>query len=365
MATNCKVMPARKQFMLNWLKNIVLCTAIVFALAYIFLIIPAAFKDWRDQLTAMGLTGIIYMVVRHLLLPRLFIWSRYNAWLLVTFVLLLFLFFCSIPILISLSTGALKWTPGKWDIENFWPVIFLIIPPVLVAFFMYSWQFGVDKWLAYREAQQRLNEIEHISKNWELIALAKDLNPHFIANSMATIRTLIRKSPENSLFAVGILGNITTVYMNNHDSWLDLRRELEMVDKLVRMYEFIKGHTISLQVENISNKDCMIPKMLLFNLVENALQYGETSMKKYPIRIMISIAEDHKMKLQVSNRIATRAVAGKVSHNTALKRIERQLLLLDPQHAVLVVSNDESIFTVSVSFNQQSMANTQIDQKNV
>lgn len=36
-------MPARKQFMLNWLKNIVLCTAIVFALAYIFLIVPAAF----------------------------------------------------------------------------------------------------------------------------------------------------------------------------------------------------------------------------------------------------------------------------------------------------------------------------------
>lgn len=357
-------MPARKQFMLTWLKNIVLCTAIVFALAYIFLIIPAAFQDWRDQLTAMGLTGIIYVVVRHLILPRLFIWSRYNAWLLMTFVMLLFLFFCSIPILISLSTGALKWTPGKWDIENFWPVIFLIIPPVLVAFFMYSWQFGVDKWLAHREAQHRLNEIEHISKNWELIALAKDLNPHFIANSMATIRTLIRKSPENSLFAVGILGNITTVYMNNHDSWLNLRRELEMVDKLVRMYEFIKGHTISLQVENISNKDCMIPKMLLFNLVENALQYGETSLKKYPIRILISQTEDNIVKLQVSNRIAAKAVTGKVSHNTTLQRIERQLRLLDPQHAGIVLFNDGSVFRISVSFYRHRIDNVRIEQKN-
>lgn len=358
-------MPARKEFMLNWLKNIVLCTAIVFALAYIFLIVPAAFQDWRDQLTALGLTGIIYVVVRHLILPRLFIWSRYNAWLLITFLMLLFLFFCSIPILISLSTGALQWTPGKWDIDNFWPVIFLTIPPVSVAFFMYSWQSGVEKWFAYREAQQRLNEIENTAKNWELIALAKDLNPHFIANSMATVRTLIRKSPENALRAVGLLSNIATLYMNNDDPWIDLGREMEMVDKLVRMYAFIKEHAISLNVENRSDGVYMIPKMLLFNLVENALQYGETSERKYPIWIGITLSEDNLLTLQVSNRIAARAVAGKVSHNTALKRMERQLLLLDPQHAVLVVSNDESVFTVSVSFYQHSTAKTQIDQKNV
>lgn len=305
------------------------------------------------------------MVVRHLILPRLFIWSRYNAWLLVTFVLLLFLFFCSIPILISLSTGALKWTPGKWDIENFWPVIFLIIPPVLVAFFMYSWQFGVDKWLAYREAQQRLNEIEHISINWELIALTKDLNPHFITNSMATIRVLIRKSPANALLAVGILGNIAKVYMSNHDTWFYLRMEMEMVDKLVGMYEFIKGHSISLKVENISDGAYIVPKMLLFNLVENALQYGETSLKTYPIRIMIAMAEDNRMQLQVSNRIAAKAVTGKISHNTTLQRIERQLRLLDPQHGVLTVSNNESVFMVSVSFYQHSIANAEIEQKNV
>lgn len=357
-------MPARKQFMLTWLKNIVLSTAIVFSLAYIFLIIPAAFQDWRDQLTAMGLIGIIYVVVRHLILPRLFIWSRYNAWLLMTFLMLLFLFFCSIPILISLSTGALQWTPGKWEIENFWPVIFLIIPPVLVAFFMYSWQFGVDKWLAYREAQQRLNEIEQIAINWELIALTKDLNPHFITNSMATIRALIRKSPANALLAVGILGKIANVYMNNHDTWLDLRREMEMVDKLVSMYEFIKGHSISLQVEDLSDGAYRIPKMLLFNLVENALQYGETSMKKYPIRIVITKSQDNMVTVLVSNRIAAIAVAGKVSHNTTLQRIERQLRLLDPQHTVLTVSNNESVFMVSVSFYQYSIANAEIEQRN-
>lgn len=152
--------------------------------------------------------------------------------------------------------------------------------------------------------------------------------------------------------------------MNNHDSWLNLRRELEMVDKLVRMYEFIKGHTISLQVENISNKDCMIPKMLLFNLVENALQYGETSLKKYPIRILISQTEDNIVKLQVSNRIAAKAVTGTVSHNTALQRIERQLRLLDPQHAGIVLFNDGSVFSVSVSFYRHRIDNVRIEQKN-
>lgn len=358
-------MPARKQFMLTWLKNIALSAAIVFALAYIFLIIPAAFRDWRDQLTALGLTGIIYVMVRHLILPRLFIWSRYNAWLLMAFVMLLFLFFCSIPILISLSTGALKWTSGKWDIENFWPVIFLIIPPLLVAFFMYSWQFGLEKWLAYRSVKVKFDEMALDAQKWELDSIAKNLDPHFIANSMATIRTLIRQSPDQALHAVGILGKITTFYLKiDNRPWLSLQLEMLMIDKLVNLYEFIKHHKICIDYENYEEADCLVPKMLLFNLVENALQYGETSKKEYPIRIVITITEDNKMQLQVSNRIAAKVVTGKISHNTTLQRIERQLRLLDPQHAVLMVSNDESIFRVSVSF-RQILDSQLTDQKNV
>ncbi|MGJ1534872.1 histidine kinase [Sphingobacterium multivorum] len=347
-------MLARKQFMLTWLKNIVLSAAAVFALAYVFLIIPAAFQGWRDQLTALLLSAIIYGLSRYILWPNIFRWSRFNAYLLVSWMVLIIALFVAIPIIFSLFTGALVFTPGKWDISNFWPVIFLILPPMMVASFMYSWKFGVKKWLAYREAQQRFEEIELRSINWELIALAKDLNPHFITNSMATIRALIRKSPANALLAVGMLGKITNVYMNNHDTWFDLRGEMEMVDKLVHMYEFIKGHSISLQIENTSDSAYMVPKMLLFNLVENALQYGETSKKEDPIRIVISAAADNSVQLQVSNRIAAKAVTGKISYNTALQRIERQLRLLDPQHAALVVSNDESVFVVLVSFRQIS-----------
>ncbi|ULT28203.1 hypothetical protein KUH03_17380 [Sphingobacterium sp. E70] len=75
-------MPARKQFMLTWLKNIVLCMTIVFALAYVFLIVPTAFQDWRDQLVALLLSTMVYGLSRYVLLPNIFKWSRCNAYLL-------------------------------------------------------------------------------------------------------------------------------------------------------------------------------------------------------------------------------------------------------------------------------------------
>lgn len=358
-------MPARKQFMLTWLKNIVLCMTIVFALAYVFLIVPTAFQDWRDQLVALLLSTMVYGLSRYFLLPNIFKWSRCNAYLLGVWMTLVMAFFVAIPIIFSLFTGALVFTPGKWEISNFWPVIFLILPPMLVAFFMYSWQFGVDKWLAYRSVQIKLDEMSLDAQKWELEAIAKHLDPHFIGNSMATIRTLIRQSSDQALHAVGILGKITTFYLKiDNGPWLSLQLEMLMIDKLVNLYEFIKHQKIYITYENCVDEDFLVPKMLLFNLVENALQYGETSSKNYPIQILIALAEDNRMQLQVSNRIAAKAVTGKISHNTTLQRIERQLRLLDPQHGVLTVSNNESVFMVSVSFYQHSIANAEIEQKN-
>ncbi|MCW8310836.1 histidine kinase [Sphingobacterium sp. InxBP1] len=361
-----KIIPARKQFMLTWLKNIVLCMAIVFALAYVFLIVPTAFQDWRDQVIALLLSTMIYGLSRYVLLPNIFKWCRFNAYLLVIWMTLVIGLFVAMPIIFSLFTGALVFTPGKWEIANFWPVVFLIVPPLMVAFFMYSWGFGVDKWLAYRSVQIKLDEMSLEAQKWELDAIAKNLDPHFIANSMATIRTLIRQSPDQALLAVGILGTIATFYLKiDNKPWLSLQLEMQMTHKLVNLYEFIKHQKIYITYENSEEQDFLVPKMLLFNLVENALQYGETSLKKYPIRIWIGLTTDNIVKLQVSNRIAAKAVTGKVSHNTALQRIERQLRLLDPQHAGIVLSKDESVFSVSVSFYRQSIGSNRIEQKNV
>lgn len=360
-----KIIPARKQFMLTWLKNIVLCTAIVFALAYVFLIVPTAFQDWRDELVALLLSTMIYGLSRYVLLPNIFKWSRFNGYLLVTWMTLVIALFVAMPIIFSLFTGALVFTPGKWEIANFWPVVFLILPPIMVAFFMYSWRFGVDKWLAYRSVQSRLDEMSLEAQKWELDAIAKHLDLHFIANSMATIRTLIRQSPDQALLAVGILGTIAAFYLKiDNRPWVSLRLEMQMTDKLVHLYEFIKHQKIYITYENCVDEDFSVPKMLLFNLVENALQYGETSLKRYPIRILIALTANNIVKLQVSNRVAAKPVTGKVSHNTALQRIERQLRLLDPQHAGIVLSNDESVFSVSVSFYRHRIDNARIDQKN-
>lgn len=348
-------MHTKKEFKLAWLRNIALGCSVVLVLAYIFLIELTVFERWRDKLAALLLTTIIYSLTHDVLLPNIFRWSRYNAYLLIVWMICMFALFVGMLALLSRCMGVFVFQQGEWDLANFWPVAFLILPATTVAFFMHSWNFAVRKWLAYRATQLKCDAMTSAATEWELDAIARNLAPHFITNSISTIRTLIRKDPEQALLAVGILGRITTYYLKmDKGPWISLRLEMAMTYKLVHLYQFIKQHEICVQFENDAGADGFIPKMLLFNLVENALHYGETHMQEYPIHIRITRGKDHLVKLRVSNRMAGKAMDGKVSHHTALNRIERQLLLLDPQHACVTVHDDTTVFTVSVSFSSTS-----------
>lgn len=346
-------MAFRKQFILSWLRNMVLSTGLIIVLAYI-LLMPQAFPCWWDKLAAFLLTGVCYSLSRYVLLPNVFRWSRYKPALLLTWIISVVALFTGLLFLISRYTGAFIFRQGEWDMVTLWTVLLLMLLGIMFAFFMYSWQFAVNKWKAYYSLQRKLDRSAVAAEKWELVSIAKDLDPHFIANSMATIRTLIRESSEQALLAVGIFGRIATFYMQmDARPWISLEFEMQMINKLVKLYQCIKQQQIFIHYDNGVDASCPIPKMLLFNLVENALQYGETGMQEHPIRIQIMLENLQLVKLEVSNRIADQAVAGKMRHQTSLDRIARQLMLLDPEHAKLIVRKQELCYTVAVWFSRQ------------
>ncbi|MDF2515265.1 MAG: hypothetical protein K0R59_561 [Sphingobacterium sp.] len=326
------------------LRNILLVCGLIVFLGYMFLVVPSAFKDWSERGAATFLLILVYTVARYAFLPWALQWSGYRAWLFGLLLIVFIVLFVLLIILFSICTGALEWKPHEWNIENFWQVTLLLLPGLMIACFMYGWHAGVAHWHSYQSMKK-------IAQDFEMTTIMKELNPHFVANSMATIRALVRRSPKEALSAIAVLGEISAAYLHTGEHhWITLRMEIELAKNLIKMYEWMKNDPVHfLFTHDLDTENSWVPKMLIFNLIENALQYGLTDDATRPIVLRVAGTDGNRISIDVSNSIASAPMADMVSHGTGLERLRRQLLLLDPSAKFNVV-NDGTSFQVDAVF---------------
>jgi len=122
------------------------------------------------------------------------------------------------------------------------------------------------------EAQQRrLNEAR-------LAALTSQINPHFLFNTLNTVSSLIRTSPEEARRMVYKLSSILRRLLRNTENFTPLRDEMTFIEnymaiELVRFGEklrFVK------EIEE-ATLDRLVPSMLLQPLIENSIRHGLSS----------------------------------------------------------------------------------------
>jgi two-component system LytT family sensor kinase len=110
----------------------------------------------------------------------------------------------------------------------------------------------------------------------ELNSLKSQMNPHFMFNSMNSIRALVDENPEKAKHAItmlsGILRNNLTL---GRFQTIAFKDEIDLVDKYLSLEKirFEERLTIQLQIDPAS-LSLEIPPFLLQTLVENAIKHG-------------------------------------------------------------------------------------------
>lgn len=146
--------------------------------------------------------------------------------------------------------------------------------------------FLLGMWAALYYACQaftRLHQIEVASlrhaaaiKEARLQTIATQLNPHFLFNSLNTLRALIDENPEQARDAVTRLSLVLRASLTSSDHKLiPLRDELIAVDALLGLE--LARYGDRLQVERHVGTGCekaLVPPLLLVTLVENAVKHG-------------------------------------------------------------------------------------------
>jgi two-component system LytT family sensor kinase len=130
-------------------------------------------------------------------------------------------------------------------------------------------------WNALR-IELKLEEQKRLLLEARLDALQRQINPHFLFNTLNSIASLVRLKPEMAREMVVKLANILRALLKDHDTYVPLRDELSFTDDYLAI-EVVRFGADKLRVEKEIDPRTLsvqVPSILLQPLIENSIKHG-------------------------------------------------------------------------------------------
>ena len=130
-------------------------------------------------------------------------------------------------------------------------------------------------WNALR-IEMKLEEQKRLLLEARLDALQRQINPHFLFNTLNSIASLARMKPELAREMTVKLANILRALLKDHDTYVPLRDELSFTDDYLDI-EVVRFGSEKLRVEKDIDPRTLavlVPSILLQPLIENSIKHG-------------------------------------------------------------------------------------------
>ena len=123
--------------------------------------------------------------------------------------------------------------------------------------------------------EHRLQEQEKLLLAAKIEALASQINPHFLFNTLASISSLVRTQPETARMLITKLSGLLRRLMRSTNHFVTLREELASVDEYLAIEVVRFGPQLRVEKEiSDDTLDIVVPSMILQPLVENSIKHG-------------------------------------------------------------------------------------------
>ncbi len=152
--------------------------------------------------------------------------------------------------------------------ENLWLGGLVILSTVL------SVAIPIKIWNTAR-IEHRLQEQDKLLMAARVEALANQINPHFLFNTLTSISSLIRSQPETARTLILKLSAMLRRMLRTQEHFVTLREELASIDEYLDIEAVRFGPTLVVE-KSISpdSLDLVMPSMVLQPLVENSIKHG-------------------------------------------------------------------------------------------
>ncbi len=226
---------------------------------------------------SMGVGGLICSHLLRIAILRLR--NRGHSWIGFTSLLLLWITFLGVGMTGFTHGLAAFFAPELLARSTLPPLLSLSVPVVETSVLFIGWAglyLGIAYFRGYHKAERARLELAAAVKEAELRVLKSQINPHFLFNSLNTLRALINLDPERARDAVTLLADILRAALTtNTQQSITLGQELETVRSYLALEQmrFEERLRIRWAVE-ADTLAYPIPPAILQTLVENALKHG-------------------------------------------------------------------------------------------
>jgi two-component system LytT family sensor kinase len=157
------------------------------------------------------------------------------------------------------------WNDGHWmTVAIYATTLFSTVLPIKV------WNSNRNE-KKLEQQQLRLNEAR-------LAALSRQINPHFLFNTLNSVASLIRIDPNQARQVVYKLSKILRRLLRQPDNLISLGEELSFIDDYLAIEMVRFGEKLHFVKEiDPATLDLAVPSMLLQPLVENSIRHGLSS----------------------------------------------------------------------------------------
>jgi len=157
-------------------------------------------------------------------------------------------------------------------------------------------------WNAIR-IERKLEEQSRLLMEARLDALQRQINPHFLFNTLNSIASLVRSRPELAREMIVKLANILRVLLKNREAFVPFAEELAFTDDYLDIEVVRFGEKLRV-VKEIAEETLpvVVPSMLLQPLIENSIKHGlEPRIGGGTVTLRSRILSDGRLLLEVED----------------------------------------------------------------
>jgi len=170
--------------------------------------------------------------------------------------------------------------------------------------FAYVVAFGAWLWIYEMvHERRRRDELERLARDAQLRALRAQMNPHFLFNSLNSVRSLITENPARAADMVTGLSDILRYSLAS-----DRRETVPFADELGVIEEYLAVERVRfedrLRLEQTIDpraSSLAVPPMIVQTLVENAVKHGISATAGGGLVRLDARVRDHRLEVVVRN----------------------------------------------------------------
>jgi len=225
-----------------------------------------------------------------------------------------------------------------WESLQYWDPVFItglrLMSIWILAYHLYHY------YKKEIETAQQNAELSIIAKQAQLDNLSEQLNPHFLFNSLNSIKSLVIENPKTARRAIDLLSDILRSSLYEKDaSFISIKDELGLVKDYIELEKvrFEERLNMSIKMDQ-SLEEYMILPLSIQLLVENAIKHGIDKRINGGSIILSIVKKDQQLEIVVQN--PGNLVDHGVETGIGIKNLTKRLLLQYNGEASFTLENE-------------------------